>query len=181
MKTETFNKFSNVNRFCDYFWKYDKTILYKRSQQCLCTSIGCDLINCCLCRIQRMEIMKIFIKESKIMNDSNLQLNYFILLELSIAQLFFFFFVTLFRLNQKYLQMQRTRLAIIMKKQGIRKKLLLAKTKTARRSCWVKKDRTNAWWENFITNKVQANVYPHLQVSLSFLQFLNQPEQIPLL
>ena len=37
-----------------------------------------------------MEIMKIFIKESKIMNDSNLQLNYFILLELSIAQLFFF-------------------------------------------------------------------------------------------
>ena len=38
-----------------------------------------------------MEIMKIFIKESKIMNDSNLQLNYFILLELSIAQLFFFF------------------------------------------------------------------------------------------
>ena len=39
-------------------------------------------------------------------------------------------------------------------KQEIRKKLLLAKTRTARRSCWDKKGRTNAWWENFITNKV---------------------------
>ena len=37
-----------------------------------------------------MEIMKIFIKESKMVNDSNLQLNYFILFELSIAQLIFF-------------------------------------------------------------------------------------------
>ena len=50
--------------------------------------------------------------------------------------------------------MQPTRLAIIMKKREIRKKLLLAKTRTARRSCWVKKGRTDAWWENFITNKV---------------------------
>ena len=41
-----------------------------------------------------------------------------------------------------------------MKKRGIRKQLLLAKTRTARRSCWVKNGRTNAWWENFITNKV---------------------------
>ena len=41
-----------------------------------------------------------------------------------------------------------------MKKRGIKKKLLLAKTRTARRSCWVKKGRTNVWWENFITNKV---------------------------
>ena len=63
-----------------------------------------------------------------------------------------------------------------MKKREISKKLLLAKTKTARRSCWAKKDRTNAWWENFITIKVQANLYPHLQVFLSFLQLLNQPE-----
>ena len=50
--------------------------------------------------------------------------------------------------------MQRTRLAIIMKKREIKKKLLLAKTRTARRSCWVKKGRTNVWWENFIINKV---------------------------
>ena len=50
--------------------------------------------------------------------------------------------------------MQRTRLAIIMKKQEIRRKLLLAKIKTAQRSCWVKKGRTSAWWEIFITNKV---------------------------
>ena len=62
--------------------------------------------------------------------------------------------MTLPLLNQKYLQMQRTRLAMIMKKREIRKKLLLATTRTARRSCWVKKSRTNAWWENFITNKV---------------------------
>ena len=41
-----------------------------------------------------------------------------------------------------------------MKKREIKKKLLLAKTKTARRSCWVKKGRTNVWWEKFITNKV---------------------------
>ena len=41
-----------------------------------------------------------------------------------------------------------------MKKQEIRKKLLSAKTKTAQRSCWVKKGRTSGWWENFITNKV---------------------------
>ena len=41
-----------------------------------------------------------------------------------------------------------------MKKREIRKKLLLAKTRTVRRSCWVKKGRTNLWWENFITNKV---------------------------
>ena len=31
-------------------------------------------------------------------------------------------------------------------------KLLLPKT--ARRSFWFKNGRTNAWWENFITNKV---------------------------
>ena len=41
-----------------------------------------------------------------------------------------------------------------MKKREIKKKLLLAKTRTARRSCWVKKGRTNVWWEKFITNKV---------------------------
>ena len=40
-----------------------------------------------------------------------------------------------------------------MKKREIRKKMLLAKNRTARRSCWVKKGRTNAWWENFIKNK----------------------------
>ena len=44
-----------------------------------------------------------------------------------------------------------------MKKREIRKKLLLAKTRTARRSCWVKNGRTNAWWENFITNKVPGS------------------------
>ena len=48
--------------------------------------------------------------------------------------------------------MQQNRLAIKMKKQEIRKKLLLPKT--ARRSFWFKNGRTNAWWENFITNKV---------------------------
>ena len=37
-----------------------------------------------------MKIMKIFIKESKMVNDSNLQFNYFILFELSIAPLTFF-------------------------------------------------------------------------------------------
>ena len=62
--------------------------------------------------------------------------------------------MTLLLLNQKYLQMQRTRLAIIMKKREIRKKRLLAKIRTARRSWWVKKSKTNAWSVNFITNKV---------------------------
>ena len=63
-------------------------------------------------------------------------------------------FITFLLLNQKYLQMQRTRLATIMKKREIRKKLLLAKTRTAQRSyCWVKKGRANAWWENLIANK----------------------------
>ena len=86
-------------------------------------------------------------------NHSKLQLIYFmILFELSIAKLIFF--MTLFLLNQKYLQIQRTRLAIIMKKREVRKKLLLAKTRTARRSCWVKKGRTKAYWESFITCKV---------------------------
>ena len=63
--------------------------------------------------------------------------------------------------------MQRTGLAIMMKKREIRKKLLLTKTRTARRSCSVKKGgklmhgetkmwekETNAWWENFITKEV---------------------------
>ena len=50
--------------------------------------------------------------------------------------------------------MQRTRLAIVITKRKIRKKLLLAKTRTARRSCWSEKGRANAWCENFITNKV---------------------------
>ena len=35
--------------------------------------------------------------------------------------------------------MQRTRLVITVKKRKIRKKLQLAKTKTPRRPCWVKK------------------------------------------
>ena len=111
------------------------------------------MINFYLCRIQRTEIIVIFIKESKMVNNSKLQLMYFrIFFGLSIAQLNFF--VTLLLLNQKYLQMQRTRLAIIMKKREIRKKLLLEKTRTARRSSCVKKGRTNACWENFIINKV---------------------------
>ena len=50
-------------------------------------------------------------KESKMMNDSKLQLMYLmILFELSIAQITIF--MTFFLLIQKYLQMQRTRLAI---------------------------------------------------------------------
>ena len=50
-------------------------------------------------------------KESKMMNDSKLQLMYLmILFELSIAQITVF--MTFFLLIQKYLQMQRTRLAI---------------------------------------------------------------------
>ena len=124
-----------IGLFCINFWK--------------CISISCDLINCYICRILRTEIIKIFVKESKMVNGSKLQLMYLmILFGLSIAQLSFF--MTLLLLNQEYLQMQRTRLAIIMKKREIRKKLLLAKTRTARRSCWVKKGRTNAWWEKFL-------------------------------
>ena len=50
-------------------------------------------------------------KESKMMNDRKLQLMYLmILFELSIAQITIF--MTFFLLIQKYLQMQRTRLAI---------------------------------------------------------------------
>ena len=50
-------------------------------------------------------------KESKMMNDSKLQLMYLmILFELSIAQITIF--MTFSLLIQKYLQMQRTRLAI---------------------------------------------------------------------
>ena len=65
----------------------------------------CDLINCYLCRIQITEIIKIFIKESKMVNNSKLQLMYLmVLLGLSIAQVNFF--LTLLLLNQKYLQMQ---------------------------------------------------------------------------
>ena len=86
-------------------------------------------------------------------NDSKLQLMYLmILFGLCIAQLNIS--MTLLWLNQKHLRMQRNRLAIIMKKWEIRNKLLLAKTRTARRSCWAKKGRTNAGRENFITNKV---------------------------
>ena len=44
-----------------------------------------------------------------------------------------------------------------MKKREIKKKLVLAKTRTARKSCWVKKGRTNGWWEKFITNKVSES------------------------
>ena len=62
--------------------------------------------------------------------------------------------MTLLLLIQKYLQMQGTRLVIITKKREIRKKHLSAKTRIALKSCWEKKGRTNAWWENFITNKV---------------------------
>ena len=106
-----------IGLFCIHFWK--------------CISISSDLINCYLCRILRTEIIKIFIIESKMVNDSKLQQMYLmILFGLSIAQLNFF--MTLLLLNQEYLQMQRTRLAIIMKKREIRKKLLLAKTRTAR-------------------------------------------------
>lgn len=50
--------------------------------------------------------------------------------------------------------MQGTRLAITIKKREIRKKLLLAKTRTARRFCWFKKSRTDTQWENFIANKI---------------------------
>ena len=50
-------------------------------------------------------------KESKMMNDRKLQLMYLmILFELSIAHITIF--MTFFLLIQKYLQMQRTRLAI---------------------------------------------------------------------
>ena len=50
-------------------------------------------------------------KESKMMNNSKLQLMYLmILFELSTAQITIF--MTFFLLIQKYLQMQRTRLAI---------------------------------------------------------------------
>ena len=48
-----------------------------------------------------------------------------------------------------------------MKKQQTRKKLLLPKTRTAQRSCWVKKGRTNAWWENFTTNRVPESIKCH--------------------
>ena len=60
-----------------------------------------------------------------------------------------------------------------MNKQEIRKKLILAKTRTARRSCWVKKGRTNAWWENFITNKVPESEWTdHFRMSQkSFYEF----------
>ena len=53
--------------------------------------------------------------------------------------------------------MQQSNLGIIMKKREIKKKLVLAKTRTARKSCWVKKGRTNGWWEKFITNKVSES------------------------
>ena len=90
------------------------------------------------------------------------------LLGLSMAQLNFF--MTLLLLNQKYLQMQRTGLAVIMKKREIRKKLILAKTRTAR-SCWVKKGKTNAWWENVITNKVSESEWKdNFQKSRSFYE-----------
>ena len=60
-----------------------------------------------------------------------------------------------------------------MNKQKIRKKLILAKTRTARRSCWVKKGRTNAWWENVITNKVPESEWTdHFRMSQkSFYEF----------
>ena len=85
-------------------------------------------------------------------NNSKLKLIYLmILFGLSIAQLFLY---DASPTESKILQIQRTRLAMIMKKTANHKKPLLAKTRTARRSCQVKKGRTNAWWKNFITNEV---------------------------
>ena len=124
MKTEKSYKFFNVNSFCYYCLKYDETFLCR-----LCISRwSCDLINCYLCRIQAS--VDIFDDSFCVIYNPPK------------------FFMTILLLNQKYLQMQRTRLVIIMRK------LLLAKTRTAWRTCWVKKGRTNPWGENFITNKV---------------------------
>ena len=65
-----------IGLFCINLWKY--------------ISIRCALINCYLCRLQRTEIIKIFMKESKMVNDSKLQLMYLmILFGLFIAQLNF--------------------------------------------------------------------------------------------
>ena len=66
-------------------------------------------------------------------------------------------------------------------KQEIRKKLLLAKIRTARRSCWEKKGRTNAWWENFITNKVtESESKDNFRMSRkSFLELCNMLRQYP--
>ena len=70
-----------------------------------------------------------------------------------------------------------------MKKREIRKKMLLAKNRTARRSCWVKKGRTNAWWENFITNKATESEWKDnfrmsrksFYVSCDMSEFLEHP------
>ena len=66
-------------------------------------------------------------KESKMMNNSKLQLMYLmILFELSTAQITIF--MTFFLLIQKYLQMQRTRLAINNKEEtGIQEETAIIK------------------------------------------------------
>ena len=75
-------------------------------------------------------------------NDSKLQQMYLmILFGLSIAQLNFF--MTLLLLNQEYLQ-----------ETGNQEETAISKNQNCAKSCSVKKGRTNAWWENFIANKV---------------------------
>ena len=51
-----------IGLFCINLWKY--------------ISISCDLINCYLCRIQETEIINVFIKENKMVNNSKLQMMY---------------------------------------------------------------------------------------------------------
>ena len=87
-------------------------------------------------------------------NDSKLQLMYLmIFLGLSIAQLNFF--MTLFLLNQKNSHVKRTsQVSNNNKETGNQKETAISKTRTARRSCCVKKGRTKAYWESFITCKV---------------------------
>ena len=51
-----------IGLFCINLWIY--------------ISISCDLINCYLCRIQENEIINVFIKESKMVNNSKLQMMY---------------------------------------------------------------------------------------------------------
>ena len=130
----------NRKVFCGFIWKRKNFISFVMwivfvtifgnmiGRFCInlrkCISITWALRNSYLCQIQRTEIIKIFIKESKMVNDCKLQLMHLmILFALAIVQLNIS--MTLLLLNQKYLQMKRTRLAVIIKKWEIRKKLLL--------------------------------------------------------
>ena len=100
---EKFYMFSNTRKHDGLFGTDLKVCSFSIVSSVMCTSISCsDLINCYLCRVQRPEIIKVFSREIKMVNDDiKLQLMYllFCLGYLWLSK----FCMTFLLLNQKYL------------------------------------------------------------------------------